>query len=116
MSFITKKHIARRTFLQGAGVTLALPLLDAMVPANTVFAQTAAGQGKPRFVGVFYPHGMGPGFWEPEKEGALPEKLPYILESLEPLKADTTVLSGMWSKSSENPPGVTGADHFVSAA
>ena len=40
--FITKKHIPRRTFLQGAGVTLALPLLESMVPAGTALAQTAA--------------------------------------------------------------------------
>ena len=72
MSFITKKHIKRRTFLQGAGATLALPILEAMIPARTAWAQTAAGQVKPRFVGVFYPHGMAPGFWEPQAEGALP--------------------------------------------
>ena len=82
MSFITKRHIPRRTFLKGTGVTLALPLLDAMVPASTALAQTVAGQTKSRFVGVFFPHGMGPGHWEPEVEGALPDKMPYILESL----------------------------------
>ena len=82
MSFITKKHIKRRTFLQGAGVTLALPVLEAMIPASTAIAQTAAGQAKPRFVGVFYPHGMAPGFWEPKAEGALPDKLPHIAEAL----------------------------------
>ena len=43
--FITKKHLPRRTFLRGIGVTLALPLLDSMVPARTLLAQTAA---KPR--------------------------------------------------------------------
>lgn len=62
MSFITKKHIARRTFLRASGVTLALPMLEAMLPAGTAFAQTAAGQVKPRFVGVFFPHGMAPGY------------------------------------------------------
>ena len=40
--FITKKHIPRRTFLRGAGVTLALPLLEAMLPAQTPLRQTAA--------------------------------------------------------------------------
>ena len=53
MSFITKKHIKRRTFIQGAGATLALPVLEAMIPASTAIAQTAVGQAKPRFVGVF---------------------------------------------------------------
>ena len=58
--FITKKHISRRTVLRGAGVTLALPLLDAMIPAATAQAQTAAAP-KPRFVGCFVPHGAAPG-------------------------------------------------------
>ena len=43
--FITKKHISRRTVLKGAGVALGLPFLDAMVPAGTALAQTAAGRG-----------------------------------------------------------------------
>src|SRR5438552_10870711 len=115
--FITKKAIPRRTFLRGAGVTLALPLLEAMIPAGTLLAQTpAAAGGKPRFVGVFYPHGMAPGYWEPEKEGALPEKLPFIMESLEKVKDQTVVVSGLWSKSAEPPEGTTGSDHWVAAA
>ena len=113
--FITKRHIPRRTFLQGAGVTLALPLLEAMVPASTALAQTAAAP-KPRFVGIFFPHGMAPGYWEPKAEGALPEKLPYILESLEKVKDQTVVMSGLWSQSAEPPEGTTGSDHWVAAA
>ena len=113
--FITKKHIRLRTFLQGAGATLALPLLDAMVPAGELLAQTAANP-KTRFVGIFFPHGMAPGHWEPAAEGALPEKLPYILESLEKVKDQTTVLSGLWSQSAEPPAGTTGSDHWVAAA
>jgi hypothetical protein len=113
--YISKKHIPRRTFLRGAGVTLALPLLDAMVPAASLLAQTAAAP-KSRFVGIFYPHGMAPGYWVPEKEGALPDKLPYILESLAKVKEQTTVLSGLWSKSAEPPEGTTGSDHWVAAA
>src|ERR1051325_2880168 len=115
--FITKKAIPRRTFLRGAGVTLALPLLESMIPAATLLAQTpAAAGGKPRFVGVFYPHGMAPGYWEPEKEGPLPEKLPFIMESLEKVKDQTVVISGLWSKSAEPPEGTTGSDHWVAAA
>ena len=94
MAFITKKHIPRRTFLRNTGVTLALPLLDAMMPAGSL-AQTAA-QPKQRFVGMFFPHGMAPGHWEPKMEGALPDKLPYILESLEPVKNQSVVLSGLF--------------------
>ena len=113
--FITKRHLSRRTFLQGTGVTLALPMLEAMVPAQTALAQTAASP-KPRFVGIFYPHGNAPGYWEPEKEGPFPEKLPYILESLEKVKDQTVLLSGLWSKSAEPPEGTTGSDHWVAAA
>src|SRR5215212_10702147 len=116
MSFIMKKHIARRTFLQGAGVTLALPVLEAMIPASTALAQTAVGQVKPRFVAVFYPHGMAPGYWGPEAEGALPDKLPHIAEALSKVKDQTTILSGLWSKSAEPPEGTTGSDHWVAAA
>jgi hypothetical protein len=78
-------------------------------------AQTAAGP-KNRFVGIFYPHGMAPGHWEPAAEGALPDRLPYILESLERVKDQTVVLSGMWSQSAEPPEGTTGSDHWVAAA
>src|SRR5688572_21917683 len=113
--FITKRHIPRRTFLKGAGVTLALPLLDAMLPAQTALAQTAASP-KPRFVGVFFPHGMSPGYWNAEKEGPLPEKLPYIAEPLGRLKDQTVILDGLWSKSAEPPEGTTGSDHWVAAA
>jgi hypothetical protein len=113
--FITKKHIPRRKFLQGAGVTLALPLLESMVPAGTALAQTAAAP-TPRFVGVFFPHGMAPGHWEPKAEGALPEKLPYILEPLEKHRDRTVVMTGLWSQSAEPPEGTTGSDHWVAAA
>src|SRR5437016_756006 len=113
--FITKKHMPRRTFLQGTGVTLALPLLEAMIPATTALAQTPASP-KPRFIGVFYPHGMAPGYWEPETEGPLPEKLPYISDVLEKVKDQTTVITGMWSKCAEPPEGTTGSDHWVAAA
>src|SRR5213594_519333 len=114
--FVSKKHIPRRMFLKGAGVTLALPLLEAMVPAATALAETVAGPSPGRFVGMFFPHGMAPGHWVPEQAGALPAKLPYILESLEKVKDRTVLLSGMWSKSAEPPEGTTGSDHWVAAA
>jgi Protein of unknown function (DUF1552) len=113
--FVSKRHIPRRSFLKGAGVTMALPLLDAMVPAATVLAQTAANP-KSRFVGMFFPHGMAPGYWVPEATGALPAKLPHILESLDTVREHTVVLSGLWSKSAEPPEGTTGSDHWVAAA
>jgi hypothetical protein len=115
MMISTKKHIPRRTFLKGAGVTLGLPLLDAMLPGHTALAQTAAAP-KSRFMGMFYPHGMAPGHWEPKVEGALTDKLPFILESLEKVKNQTVVMTGLWSKSAEPPEGTTGSDHWVAAA
>ena len=112
--FISKKHISRRTLLRGAGATLALPLLDAMVPAATALAQTAASP-KPRFVGCFVPHGMAPGYWVPEKVGENPD-FPFNWKPLEPFRNHVTILSGMHSRSAEPPPGATGADHWVAAA
>ncbi|MEI9813583.1 MAG: DUF1552 domain-containing protein [Acidobacteriota bacterium] len=115
MTFLTKKHISRRTVLRAAGATLALPLLDMMVPAGTALAQTAAA-GKPRFVGLFVPHGMAPGYWIPEKEGVLAESLPFNWKPLEPFRKDTVLMTGLHSRSAEPPPGATGADHWVAAA
>src|SRR5499425_636222 len=112
--FLTKKHISRRTILRGAGATLALPLLDAMVPAATALAQTAASP-KPRFVGCFVPHGMAPGYWVPEKVGENPD-FPFNWKPLEPFREHVTILSGLHSRSAEPPPGATGADHWVAAA
>ena len=54
--FITKKHLSRRTVLRGVGATIALPLLDAMIPARTALAQTAAAP-KPRMGFIYFPHG-----------------------------------------------------------
>src|SRR5262245_23400673 len=112
--FITKKSIPRRTVLRGAGATLALPLLEAMVPAATPLAQTAADP-KPRFVGCFVPHGMAPGYWVPNKEGTGFD-FPFCFKPLEAYRDYVTILSGLHSRSSEPPPGVTGADHWVAAA
>ena len=112
--FITKKSIPRRTVLRGAGATLALPLLEAMVPAATPLAQTAADP-KPRFVGCFVPHGMAPGYWVPDQEGT-GFTFPFCFKPLEAYRDQVTILSGLHSRSSEPPPGVTGADHWVAAA
>jgi hypothetical protein len=113
--FLTKKHLSRRTLLRGAGTTLALPLLDAMLPAGTAMAQTAANP-KPRFVGCFVPHGAAPGYWIPEKEGPLEAAFPFNWKPLEPFRDHTIIMSGLHSRSAEPPPGATGADHWVAAA
>src|SRR5262245_7846901 len=112
--FITKKHIPRRTFLRGAGVTLALPLLDSMLPALVPFARAQATPKIPRFVGIFNPHGWEPSHWS-MPEGALGE-LPFILKPLEPWKDSITVISGLDATSSMPGPGETGGDHSRSAA
>jgi hypothetical protein len=112
--FITKKHIPRRVFLQGAGVALAMPFLESMVPAQTPLRKTAANP-KTRFTGIFVPHGMAPGYWVPKGEGKGFE-FSMIMNPLEPYRDQTVIMSGLWSKSAEPPPGVTGADHWVAAA
>jgi hypothetical protein len=112
--FLTKKNIPRRTFMRGGAVTLALPLLDAMIPASTVLAQTAA-RPKSRFVGIFVPHGMAPGYWVPSSE-ASGFTFPMVFTPLEKLRGKTVILSGLHGRSSEPPPGVSGADHWVAAA
>ena len=61
---ITKKHLNRRTFLRGIGVTVALPLLDAMVPALTAAARTAAKPVR-RLGFVYVPNGMNMDLWTP---------------------------------------------------
>ena len=113
--FITKKHIKRRTLLKGAGAALGLPLLDAMIPAGTALAQTAAVPPQ-RFFGGFVPHGAAPGYWVPEQEGPLPAELPFIWKPLEPYRDSLNVLTGLHATSAEPPPGETGADHWVAAA
>jgi hypothetical protein len=113
--FISKKHIPRRAVLRGAGVTLALPLLDAMVPAATLLAQTAATP-KPRFFGGFVCHGGAPGYWIPKTANLMDEELPFLYKPLEPYKDQTVIMSGLHSRSAEPPPGSTGADHWVAAA
>jgi hypothetical protein len=112
--FITKKHISRRTVLRGAGAALALPFLEAMVPAATALAQTPANP-KTRFVGAFVCHGMAPGYWIPNKEGAGFD-FPFCFKPLEPYRDYVTIMSGLHSRSAEPPPNATGADHWVAAA
>ena len=116
MSFITKKHIPRRTFLQGAGVTLALPLLDAMVPASTLLAQTAAAPKQPLRRASSSRTAWRRATGSRRPKARCRTKLPYILESLENVKDQTVVLSGLWSQSAEPPEGTTGSDHWVAAA
>src|SRR5215472_7381134 len=113
--FLTQKHLSRRTLLRGAGVTLALPLLDSMFPALSPWARAAAAPKVPRFVGIFNPHGWAPSYWVMEREGPLTD-LPFVLKPLESWRSAITVVSGLDATSSMPPPGETGGDHSRSAA
>ncbi|MDG2125571.1 MAG: DUF1552 domain-containing protein [Verrucomicrobiales bacterium] len=90
-TFTSKSSIPRRTFLRGAGATLSLPLLDAMVPALTAASKTAAEPAK-RLGYVFMPMGADITRWTPEGSGNL-DKLSYTLSSLEPVKNHVTVVT-----------------------
>ena len=65
--FITKKHLSRRTFLRGAGVTVALPFLESMAPAQTPLSKTAAAP-KTRLGCIYIPHGATMDHWTPATE------------------------------------------------
>jgi hypothetical protein len=91
--FITKKHLSRRTFLQGVGATVALPLLDSMVGAQTPLRQSAAAP-KTRFVAFYIPHGATMDKWTPAKEGTGFE-FTEILKPLEPFRDRINIVSGL---------------------
>jgi hypothetical protein len=101
--FLTKKHLSRRTLLQGAGASIALPLLDAMIPANTALANTAAAP-KAKLGFVYFPHGAVQRFWVPKNTGRDFE-FSHILKPLEPLREYVTVVSGLRNKGAENAGG-----------
>src|SRR5438128_4694696 len=113
MAFITKKHLSRRTFLRGAGVTIALPFLESMVPAATPLAQTAA-KSKTRFGAIYFPHGATMYKWTPEKEGSGFE-FSEILEPLKPFRDRINVISDL-SHPSAYGGGSATSNHTRSAA
>ncbi len=98
--FLSKKHLSRRTVLKGAGATIALPLLDAMIPAGTALAQTVAAPS-PRLGFVYFPHGALQEYWTPAQTGRDFE-FPFILKPLEPLRDYVTVVSGLRNKGGES--------------
>lgn len=98
--FITKKYISRRTVLKGAGVAVALPFLDAMMPAATAIAATAAA-AKPRLGFFYFPHGAIMEKWTPTTNGRDFEMSP-ILEPLKPFRNQLTVFSNIGNKPGES--------------
>jgi hypothetical protein len=97
--YVTRKHLPRRTFLKGVGVSLALPLLDSMIPARTLLAQTAA-KPLPRLGFVYVPHGAIMDKWTPATEGAGFEFTP-ILKPLEPFRDRLNVVSGLGHRAAD---------------
>jgi hypothetical protein len=93
MAFITKKHLSRRTFLRGAGVTIALPFLESMVPAATPLRQTAAG-AKTRLGAIYFPHGATMDKWTPEADGTTFE-FSEILQPLKPYRDRINIISDL---------------------
>ena len=92
MSFRHSKSLPRRTVLRGLGATLALPFLDAMVPAFSLRASPPASRSH-RFQTFYVPNGMAMEYWTPKGEGAGFELSP-ILEPLAPFRDQMLVLSG----------------------
>ena len=122
--FVTRKHLSRRTVLRGAGASLALPLLDAMIPAQTPLRNTAAGAPRSRLACIEMVHGAAGSAvdassghnWSPAQEGSEFE-FSYSLESLAPLREYVTIVSGTDARQADAfAPKEVGADHFRSSA
>ncbi|MDA7617699.1 MAG: DUF1552 domain-containing protein [Verrucomicrobiota bacterium] len=111
---ITKKALPRRTFLRAVGASMALPMLDAMIPAATATSQTPLGKAK-RLGFVFMPMGCDQSRWTPTGEGKLGELSP-ILRSLDPVKEQLLVLSNMELANAYPGSHATSNASFLSAA
>jgi Protein of unknown function (DUF1552) len=98
--YLTRKSLSRRTVLKGASAAITLPLLDAMIPAATALAQTAAAP-RPRMGFIYFPHGAVMKSWSPEQTGT-DFKISPILRSLEPYRSQMTVVSGLRNKGGES--------------
>src|SRR5437899_3309563 len=117
--YIARKHLSRRTMLRGIGVTIALPLLDSMVPAQTPLRDTAASP-RSRLACIEMVHGAAGStpsgaakhYWSPEKDGTDFE-LSYSLEPLASFREYLTIVSGTDARTAEAfVPSEGGADHF----
>src|SRR6185503_17216235 len=100
--FVFKKQVSRRAVLKGVGATIALPLLDAMNPAATAWAQTPVGATPKRLAFIGFPHGAIMDRWSPPQTGANFEMSP-ILQPLEPYRQHLTIVSGLRNKQGETP-------------
>ena len=109
MSIVTRKHLPRRTFLRGLGVTLALPLLDGMIPAFSSSRLKAAMRAR-RFGAIYVPNGVEMRAWTPAVEGPGFELTP-VLSPLAPFRDQMVVLSGLCDKVAVPLPGEGIGDH-----
>jgi hypothetical protein len=98
--FITKKHLSRRTLLQGLGVAVSLPLLDAMIPAATALAKTEAAP-KPRMGFFYFPHGAVMEKWTPKTVGRDFDLMP-ILDPLAAHRKHLSIISNLGNKPGES--------------
>jgi hypothetical protein len=111
----TRKSISRRTLLRGAGAAFSLPLLDAMIPAGTALAETAAAPTELRRLGyVYMPMGFNPKEWVPQ--GDTLNKLPSTLQPLQKVKDQVTIISGMELRNAYPGSHATSNSAFLSAA
>jgi hypothetical protein len=99
--FITKMHLTRRAVLRGIGMTIGLPLLDAMIPARTALAQTAA-KATPHLGFIYFPHGAVMNKWTPTGVGKIGE-FGDILKPLDKFKPITTVFSNIDNQAAVGP-------------
>src|SRR5947207_15532990 len=111
---ITKKFMPRRSFLRGVGATMALPLLDAMVPAATALAKTAADPVR-RLGFVYMPMGCDITRWTPPGGTGLTELSP-ALQSLAPVIDQLTVITNLELKNAYPGTHATSNAAFLSAA
>jgi hypothetical protein len=113
---LTKKALSRRTFLRGAGAAVALPLLDAMVPALTALAKTPAAPARLRRLGyVYMPMGCDVTRWTPPGKDRLGELSP-TLAPLAPVKENITILSNLDLQNAYPGTHATSNSAFLSAA
>ena len=114
MAFITKKHLPRRTFLRGVGATIALPLLDSMVAAQTPIRKTAAA-AKSRLSCIYVPHGATMDKWTPATTGKGFE-FTEILAPLEKFRDRISIVTNLAHAKASAVGSDAGADHARSAA
>jgi hypothetical protein len=121
--YLAKKHLSRRTVLRGMGVTMALPFLEAMAPAGTVFARSAAGKVRMSAIELVHgsagatTYGAAKNLWSPVAVGKAFDLSPTSLISLEPWRNDVTIVSNTDVRNAEafETPEI-GGDHFRSSA